>query len=394
MPSDHFWAQLSNSLGARGLRWTGKLNVPVYRLSGGRIGGKVGEAPVLLLTTTGRKSGEQRTAPVLYLDHGEAIILIDTNAGNERLPGLVPQPEGEPGGRGRDRARERRTVRRPGRRGRRARRALARLQRPVRGLRRLRQVSSSARPRSGCSSRRLSRRPAERDAGATGVACAARRGDARRRRRCSLGGGLAAAALARRRPPAPRRAATRPRIAIVGAGLAGLTCAYRLHQRGIACDALRGARATGSAAAAGPRGSSPPARPPSTAASSSTPPTTASAPSPPSSASPSTTSKRPPASAPASTPASSSTAAARRFARRLPRPAPDHRPRRRRRPPDRQLPLGPGRPRRPRARRDDRRRVARRALPEPSQRLLRLATEQLMAEEYGLDADRLTRSRC
>jgi deazaflavin-dependent oxidoreductase (nitroreductase family) len=87
MPGDHFYAKLSNTLGARGLRWTGKLNVPVYRLSGGRIGGKVGEGPVLLLTTTGRKSGESRTAPILYLAHGEAMILIDTNGGNERLPG-------------------------------------------------------------------------------------------------------------------------------------------------------------------------------------------------------------------------------------------------------------------------------------------------------------------
>ena len=87
MPRDSFYAKLSNSLGARGLRWTGKLNVPVYRLSGGRIGSKVGDGPVLLLTTTGRKSGEPRTAPILYLAHGEAMILIDTNAGNERLPG-------------------------------------------------------------------------------------------------------------------------------------------------------------------------------------------------------------------------------------------------------------------------------------------------------------------
>jgi F420H(2)-dependent quinone reductase len=87
MPGDHFYAKLSNSLGARGLRWTGKLNVPLYRLSGGRIGNKVGDGPVLLLTTTGRKSGEQRTAPVLYLEHGEAMILIDTNGGNEKLPG-------------------------------------------------------------------------------------------------------------------------------------------------------------------------------------------------------------------------------------------------------------------------------------------------------------------
>jgi F420H(2)-dependent quinone reductase len=86
MPSDHFWARLSNSLGARGLRWTGKMNVPVYRVSGGRIGGTVGKAPVLLLTTTGRKSGQQRTSPVVYLAHGRNVVLIDTNAGNERLP--------------------------------------------------------------------------------------------------------------------------------------------------------------------------------------------------------------------------------------------------------------------------------------------------------------------
>jgi deazaflavin-dependent oxidoreductase (nitroreductase family) len=87
MPGDHFYAKLSNTLGARGLRWTGKLNVPVYRLSGGRIGAKVGDGPVLLLTTTGRKSGEPRTAPILYLAHGDAMILIDTNGGNEKLPG-------------------------------------------------------------------------------------------------------------------------------------------------------------------------------------------------------------------------------------------------------------------------------------------------------------------
>lgn len=87
MLGDHFYARLSNSMGARGLRWTGKLNVPLYRLSRGRIGSKVGDGPVLLLTTTGRKSGEPRTAPILYLQHGEAMVLIDTNGGNEKLPG-------------------------------------------------------------------------------------------------------------------------------------------------------------------------------------------------------------------------------------------------------------------------------------------------------------------
>jgi len=99
VPSDHFYSRISMSLGARGLRWTGKLNVPLYRLSGGRVGGKVGRAPVLLLTTTGRKSGEPRTAPVVYLADGDNVVLINTNAGNAKIPAwslnLKAKPEAE-----------------------------------------------------------------------------------------------------------------------------------------------------------------------------------------------------------------------------------------------------------------------------------------------------------
>ena len=86
MPSDRFFTWASTSMGARGLRWTGKLNIPLYRLSGGRIGGKIDRAPVLLLTTTGRKSGQLRTAPVVYLADGERMIVIGSNAGHARVP--------------------------------------------------------------------------------------------------------------------------------------------------------------------------------------------------------------------------------------------------------------------------------------------------------------------
>ena len=86
MPSDHTIARISNSLGTTGLRWIGKLNTPLYRLSGGRVGGKIGRAPVLLLTTTGRKSGEPRTAPVVYLADGDNVVVINTNAGNAKVP--------------------------------------------------------------------------------------------------------------------------------------------------------------------------------------------------------------------------------------------------------------------------------------------------------------------
>ena len=86
MPSDRAYSRVSISLGARGLRAVGKLNVPVYRLTRGRLMGRVGKAPVLLLTTTGRKSGQRRTAPVLYMRDGERVVVIGSNAGNPRPP--------------------------------------------------------------------------------------------------------------------------------------------------------------------------------------------------------------------------------------------------------------------------------------------------------------------
>jgi F420H(2)-dependent quinone reductase len=86
MPSDQAYARLSMSISATGLRAVGKLNVPLYRASRGRVFGKVGRAPVLLLTTTGRRSGQQRTAPVLYLADGERLVVIGSNAGYARAP--------------------------------------------------------------------------------------------------------------------------------------------------------------------------------------------------------------------------------------------------------------------------------------------------------------------
>jgi F420H(2)-dependent quinone reductase len=87
MPSgDKLYSRASQAMGASGLRWIGKFNVPLYRLSGGRVGGRINKAPVLLLTTTGRKSGQRRTAPVVYLADGENVVVIGSNAGHSRTP--------------------------------------------------------------------------------------------------------------------------------------------------------------------------------------------------------------------------------------------------------------------------------------------------------------------
>lgn len=62
------------------------LHVFFYRLSHGRIGGRMWGAPVLLLTTTGRKTGKLRTTPLLYLLDGNNIAIVASNGGRDREP--------------------------------------------------------------------------------------------------------------------------------------------------------------------------------------------------------------------------------------------------------------------------------------------------------------------
>ena len=64
-----------------------RLHNSLYRATGGRIGGSVpGSGPVLLLTTNGRKTGRERTVPLLYLRDGEDIVLVASNGGTATHP--------------------------------------------------------------------------------------------------------------------------------------------------------------------------------------------------------------------------------------------------------------------------------------------------------------------
>src|SRR5262249_37095425 len=58
----------------------------VYRLSGGRLGGSLSGRPMLLLTTVGRRSGRERTLPLLYVEDGGRWVVVASNAGDERDP--------------------------------------------------------------------------------------------------------------------------------------------------------------------------------------------------------------------------------------------------------------------------------------------------------------------
>jgi len=73
------------------------LHSRVYRLTGGRIGRSMGSAEAILLTTTGRKSGAERTTPLTVVPDGERLILIASNGGAQKHPdwylNLTANPE-------------------------------------------------------------------------------------------------------------------------------------------------------------------------------------------------------------------------------------------------------------------------------------------------------------
>ena len=58
----------------------------IYRATKGKVGGKFGAANILLLTTTGRKSGQRRTTPLNYYSDGDRIVLIASNNGQDHDP--------------------------------------------------------------------------------------------------------------------------------------------------------------------------------------------------------------------------------------------------------------------------------------------------------------------
>jgi deazaflavin-dependent oxidoreductase (nitroreductase family) len=62
------------------------LHENLYRVSGGRIGGRAMGMPVLLLTTTGRKSGQKRTTPLTYFVDGDDIVLVASKGGHPQHP--------------------------------------------------------------------------------------------------------------------------------------------------------------------------------------------------------------------------------------------------------------------------------------------------------------------
>src|SRR3954447_11725774 len=66
-------------------------------MSGGRIGGRIKRAKVLLLHHRGRKSGKERVTPLLYLADGADLVVVASKGGTDKHPAwfhnLMASPE-------------------------------------------------------------------------------------------------------------------------------------------------------------------------------------------------------------------------------------------------------------------------------------------------------------
>jgi F420H(2)-dependent quinone reductase len=58
----------------------------VYRATGGKLFGRMGKSPILLLNTVGRKTGRKRTSPLLYVMDGEDFVIIASKGGAAAHP--------------------------------------------------------------------------------------------------------------------------------------------------------------------------------------------------------------------------------------------------------------------------------------------------------------------
>mgnify|MGYP001023626334 FL=1 len=69
------------------IKWMSKAQTWLFKATGGKLGNKfLRGAEVGILTTTGRKSGEPRDSPLLFLQEGRRIVLVASQGGRATNP--------------------------------------------------------------------------------------------------------------------------------------------------------------------------------------------------------------------------------------------------------------------------------------------------------------------
>lgn len=75
----------------------GQEHVKEYRRTDGQVGHEWQEGTtVLLLTTTGRKSGRERTTPLIYREHDGDYLIVASNGGDDQPPAWFLNLEADP----------------------------------------------------------------------------------------------------------------------------------------------------------------------------------------------------------------------------------------------------------------------------------------------------------
>lgn len=70
-----------------------------FRAAGGVVGGDFAGVPLLLLTTTGARSGEPRTMPLTYRADGPRLVVFAANGGRPQHPGWYHNLRADPSAR-------------------------------------------------------------------------------------------------------------------------------------------------------------------------------------------------------------------------------------------------------------------------------------------------------
>jgi F420H(2)-dependent quinone reductase len=68
------------------IKWMARANTWIYKRTNGKLGGTMQKAPVALLTTTGRKTGEPRVSPLIFVRDGDRVVLVASRGGSDKHP--------------------------------------------------------------------------------------------------------------------------------------------------------------------------------------------------------------------------------------------------------------------------------------------------------------------